>query len=156
MKPQRGVLPSPTDPPLEERSWHDNSVHALHLTDVNPEEGTATLTLDIDHILEWIEKPRGYEFWIAPALLKFYGVFGLKVAIDYSVGPMAVVPFTIDGIERTPARDPGGKLLRWKLRVNCPTGEITFEALGWSLSFTGTPVLSESQTLTRPTAHVDV
>src|SRR5215831_7103912 len=106
MKPRRKVLPSVTDPPLELRSWHDNAVHAMHFTDVNPEEGTSTLTLDIDHIIEWIKKPDTYEFRIAPALLRFYGVFALKFTLDYSLGPVAVMPFQIAGIERSAVARP--------------------------------------------------
>lgn len=68
MKSRRKVLPSANDPPLELRSWHDNAVHAFHLTDVNPEHGTSTLTLDIDHIIEWIKKPTTYEFRMWAAL----------------------------------------------------------------------------------------
>jgi hypothetical protein len=161
MKSQREVLPSTTEPPLELRSWHDNSVHALHLTDVNPEYGTCTLTLDIDHILEWINKGGTYEFRIAPALLRFYDVFALRFALDYSVGPIGMVPFQIDRIDRSPIENPyaderSPKMFRWLLPVVCPKGELTFEARDWSLTFTGPAQLSQGQVLTRATSHVDV
>jgi hypothetical protein len=161
MKPRRKVLPSPNDPPLELRSWHDNAVHAFHLTDVNPEWGMSTLTLDIDHIIEWIKKPQTYDFRVAPALLRFYGVFALKFTLDYSIGPIAVTPFQIDRIERSPVDNPNAdsssiQSFRWTIPVNSPRGELTFEANDWSLAFTGPAVLSKSQVLTRPTSHVDV
>jgi hypothetical protein len=158
MTQQDTTFPSATDPPLPLRSWHDNSVHALALTDFNSDEGTATLTLDIDHILEWILPPGGkfYEFQIAPALLQFYGVFGLKISIDYSVGPIGMTPFQIDGIERSEVATQYGKLVRWRIGIACPTGEITFDARDWSLTFTGTAVKSESQVLSRPLSRMDV
>jgi len=146
---------SSVNPPLHERSWHDDSVHAFHLSDVNAEEGTATLTLDIDHIVEWIPKPDAYAFRIRPALLRFYGVFRLKVAVDYSVGPIAVTPFQIDGIRRTPVNGGSSGLMRYEIRVNSPSGELSFEAHDWSLTFTGPAVQSESQTLLRPTSPLD-
>jgi|SRR5580704_12864023 hypothetical protein len=160
MRTRRKGLPSATDPPLDLRSWHDNAVHALHLTDVNPDNGTSTMTLDIDHIVEWILKPKTkfYEFRIAPALLRFYGVFALKVTIDYSVGPIAVMPFQIDGIERSPIDNPytDAKSFRWTIRVNSPRGELTFDAHDWSLTFTGPAVSSKNQVLSRATSRVDV
>jgi hypothetical protein len=161
MKSRRKVLPSITDPPLELRSWHDNAVHAFHLTEVNSEHGTSTLTLDIDHIIEWIKKPKIYEFRIAPALLRFYGVFALKFTLDYSIGPIAVTPFQIDRIDRSPvdnsyADSSSTPSFRWTIPVNSPRGELTFEAYDWSLRFTGPSVLSRSQVLNRSTSHVDV
>lgn len=159
MKARCKDLPSATDPPLELRSWHDNAVHALHLTDVNAEEGTCTMTLDIDHIVEWILRPKTkfYEFRIAPAPLRFYGVFALKVTIDYSIGPIAVMPFQIDGIERSPIDNPytDAKSFHWTIRVNSPRGELTFDARDWSLIFTAPAALSKTQILTRPTSRVD-
>jgi hypothetical protein len=86
MKPLRTVLATAD---LANCSFHDNAVHASHLTDENPDEGTCTLTLDIDHIVEWIEIPGRFEFDIVPALLSFYGVFRLKMEIDYSVARLA-------------------------------------------------------------------
>src|SRR5690348_8820889 len=130
MEATRDVLPSATDPPLDLRSWHDNAVHAFHLTDPNPEWGTSTLTLDIDHIIEWIKAPGPYyEFRIAPALLRFYGVFALKVRIDYSIGPIAVTPFQIDRIDRSLVENRYAdrssiQSFLWTIPVNSPQGEL--------------------------------
>lgn len=148
------ALPSSTDPPLELRSWHDNAVHALRLSDSNPEEGTSTLTLDIDHIIEWIQDAGAFQFRIAPALLRFYGVFALKVHLDYSVGPIAVTPFQIHGIEHRYVDTPYARLRYWRIPLNSPKGELGFQAADWSLTFSGPARLSKCQVLTRPTPNL--
>jgi hypothetical protein len=151
-------LPSATDPPLELRSWHDNAVHAFALSDPNAESGTSTLTLDIDHIVEWILTPgdKFYHYRIAPALLRFYGVFALKLRLDYSVGPIAVTPFQIDGVERIEEQTPYATVMLWKMKIVSPTGEIAFYADDWSLTFTGPALLSGNQVLSRPLSRMDV
>jgi hypothetical protein len=151
-------FPSATDPPLELRSWHDDSVHAFSLTEPNSENGTSTLTLDIDHIVEWILDPgqKFYRFRIAPALLRFYGAFALKMSLDYSIGPVSVTPFQIDRIECVSEQTPYATIKHWKIGIACPTGEITFDAHDWSLTFTGPAVPSDSQALLRPLSRVDV
>src|SRR5579862_8221120 len=158
MTDRSDTFPSATDPPLELRSWHDNGVHAFSLTDPSSEEGTSTLTLDIDHIVEWILTPgdQFYRYRIAPALLRFYGVFALTMRLDYSSGPTAVTPFQIDRIECSLEQTPYASIKRWKIGIACPTGEITFNAPDWSLTFTGPEVLSDSQVLSRPLSRMDV
>ena len=153
MKPSRTVLVAAD---LANRSFHDNAVHAWHLTDEKPDEGTCTLTFDIDHIVEWIEMPGRFEFDIVPALLSFYGVFRLKMEIDYSVGPIGVTPFQIDRIEQTIKTGEFGDTTCWLIPINSPSGSILFEATGWSLMLVGDPVRSPGQTLTRRTLSLDV
>jgi hypothetical protein len=153
MKPLRTVL---TAADLASRSFHDNAVHAWHLTDENPDEGTCTLTLDIDHITQWIEVPGRFEFDIVPGLLSFYGVFRLKMEVDYSIGPIGVTPFQMDRIEQTIETREFGDTTRWRIPINCPSGSITFEATGWSLVLVGDPVRSTAQTLVRRTISLDV
>ncbi len=137
---------------LEDRSWHDNSIHGLRLTDFKPEDGTATLTLEIDHIVEWIETDGKFNFRIAPALLRFYGVFGLKLALDYSIGPFGISAFQIDGIERSPVSNQHGNATLFQIDINNPPGgKLSFEADDWELTFLGPPTLSESLILPRST-----
>jgi hypothetical protein len=135
--------------PIEQPSWHDNSVHGLVLSDFDPAEGTGTLTLDVDHIQEWIPSAGRYKFRITPALLRFRGVFGLRISLDYSVGPIAVTPFQIDSIEREVISEPYGSSMRWRIPIACPKGEIAFTARDWDLEFTGEMVESDTQTLAR-------
>ena len=108
--------------------------------------------------MEWILTPEDkfYRFRIAPALLRFYGVFALKMNLDYSVGPIAVTPFQIDRIECTLEQTPYATIKHWKICVACPTGEITFDAHDWSLTFTGPVVPSDRQVLCRPLSRMDV
>jgi hypothetical protein len=151
-------FPSATDPPLNLRSWHDNAVHAFALTNPSSENGTSTLTLDIDHIVEWILNPgdKRYQFRIAPALLRFSEVFALTLSLDYSVGPVAVTPFQIGGIERIEEQTPYARVMLWKIPIVCPTGEMKFYADDWSLEFTGPAVASSSHILSRPLSCMDV
>jgi hypothetical protein len=153
MKASRTVLAAAD---LANRSFHDNVIHAWHLTDENPDEGTCTLTLDIDHIVEWREVSGRFEFDIVPGLLSFYGVFRLKMAIDYSVGPIGVTPFQIDGIERTTETGKFRDATHWRIPINCPSGSILFEATGWSLMLVGDPVRSLGQRLMRGSLSLDV
>ena len=153
MKLTRNVLPAAD---LANRSFHDNAVHAWHLTDENPDEGTCTLTLDIDHIVDWVEVPGRFEFDIVPGLLSFYGVFRLKMEIDYSVGPIGVTPFQIDRIEQTVETGRFGDTRHWRIPINCPSGSILFEATGWSLLLVGDSVRSPGQSLNRSTLSLDV
>jgi hypothetical protein len=141
---------------LASRNFHDNAIHAWHLTDENPDEGTCTLTLDIDHIVKWIDVPGRFEFDIVPGLLSFYGVFRLKMEIDYSVGPIGVTPFQIDRIEQTIEKGKFGNTTHWRIPTNCPSASILFEATGWSLMLVGDPICSVGQTLTRRTLSLDV
>ncbi len=136
---------------LANRSFHDNAIHAWHLTDENPDEGTCTLTLDIDHIVEWIDVPGRFEFKIVPGLLSFYRVFRLKMEVDYSVGPIGVTPFQIDRIEQTIKKGEFADTAHWLIPINFPSGAISFEATGWSLILVGDPIHSLRQTLTRRT-----
>ena len=153
MKPSLTILAAED---LADRSFHDNAVHAWHLTDENPDEGTCTLTLDIDHITERIDAPGRFEFEIVPGLLSFYGVFRLKMEIDYSIGPIGVTPFQIDRIEQTIEAGKFGGTMRWRIPISCPSGSIVFEATDWSLALVGDPVRSPGQTLTRRTIGLDV
>jgi hypothetical protein len=137
--------------PIEQRSWHDNSVHGFALGDFNSDEGTGTLTLDIDHIQEWIPVDGAFKFKISPALLHFRGVFGLKLHLDYSVGSMALSAFQIDSIERQIVHGPYGNETRWRIPIANHKGEITFLATSRDLEFTGDPVESDSQELVRGT-----
>ena len=153
MNPSRTVLAAAD---LANRSFHDNAVHAWHLTHENPDEGTCTLTLDIDHIVEWIDVRGRCEFNIVPGLLRFYGVFRLKMEIDYSVGPIGVTPFQIDRIEQNIKKGEWADTTHWLIPINCPSGSISFEATGWSLILVGDSVHSLGQTLTRGTLSLDI
>jgi hypothetical protein len=130
---------------FSEMSWHDNYVHALRI--VEGPHGAGELILDLDYILEWIKTPDGYTFRILPVTLKFVEVTNLRIALDYATPTAALGPFSIHAIERE--TEPRGRYVAelWKISINWPTGEITFEAHGYEQDAIGLAVVSTSQYL---------
>jgi hypothetical protein len=136
-----------TDAQFETMTWHDNHVHALRI--IEGEHGAGTLILDIDHILEWLpDKGSAFQFRIARAELKFLGVTSLKLALDYAAASAAMGPFSLDGIERHNEARTRYTATIWTLRMNWPTGAITFEATGFEQRLVGKPVVVDRQWLT--------
>ena len=130
---------------FSEMSWHDNHVHALRL--VEGPHGAGELILDLDYILEWIKEPDGYKFRIIPVTLKFVEVTNLRISIDYATPTAGLGPFSIHSIERQ--TEPRGRYVAeiWKISINWPAGEITFEAHGYEQHAIGAAVVSTSQYL---------
>jgi hypothetical protein len=132
-----------TEADLSDLSWHDNGVHALRVI-----EGTdvfGELILDLDHIVEWIDSEKGYEFRVAPAELRFRDVTDLRMTLDYSAASAALTPFTLDGIQTEQMAD--GHSNRWTLKINWPVGEISFSSTGFTQRLTGEPAVSSAQSL---------
>jgi hypothetical protein len=128
-------------------TWHDNHVHALRITE--GKHGAGTLTLDIDHILEWLRSEGGgIRFRIARADLTFLGVTSLKLALDYAAASAAMGPFSIDRIERRAEPRERYTATVWTLRLNWPGGEISFEATGFEQRLVGEPIVTDRQWLT--------
>ena len=134
-----------TDQQFDEMSWHDNHVHALRI--VEGAHGLGEMVLDLDYILEWFCEAEGCKFRIIPASLRFLEVTDLRISLDYATPSAALVPFSIDAIERR--SEPRERYVAqiWKILVNWPKGEIVFEAKGFEQQAFGAPVLSESQCL---------
>jgi hypothetical protein len=132
-----------TEADFSDLSWHDNSVHALRVIEGNGVFGQ--IILDLDHIVEWIESKKGYEFRVAPAELRFRDVTDLRMTLDYSATSAALTPFTLDGIQTEQMAD--GHSNRWTLKVNWPVGEISFSSTGFTQRLTGEPVVSSVQSL---------
>lgn len=130
-------------------SWHDCHVHGFRLRNVKKEYGSADLELDIDFLLEWLLQPdRTYRFRIAPATLTFHDVFGLRVRLDYATPTAGMTPFSLAGVEREPVTYPTGfTSYRWRLPINWPSGEISFEGPGFTQVLRGEPRLNNSQCL---------
>ncbi len=127
-----------TDADFPSLSWHDNSVHAFRV--IEGKDGTGELTLDIDHIIEWINSDKRYDFLVAPAELRFHEVSDLRMTLDYPKISAALSPFTLDRIEVDQSK-------HWTLKVNWPVGEISFSSAGFVQRLTGEPILSSSQAL---------
>ncbi len=134
-----------TERHFAEMSWHDNHVHAMRI--VEGTHGSGELVLDIDYILEWLKAPQGYQFRIVPATLQFRGVTALRISIDYAGSSAAMGPFSIHGIERREEVRERYTAQCWKIAVNWPKGEISFEAEGFSQEAWGKVRVSENQRL---------
>lgn len=130
-------------------SWHDCHIHGLRLASVNEEHGTAELVFDIDYIVEWLcQGEQAFRFRVAPATLTFHDVFGLRLELDYASPAAGMTPFSIEGIEREPISYPSGTpSFRWRLPVNWPSGEITFESPGFTQVLRQEPVEHDGHSL---------
>jgi hypothetical protein len=131
---------------FEQMSWHDNHVHALRV--VEGRHGAGELLLDIDYILEWVKGEQGMRFRIVPATLRFLDVTGLRIALDYATPSAALGPFSIHAIERREEQRERHVAQVWKIVINWPAGEISFEASGYEQVARAEPVLTELQHLT--------
>src|SRR6266849_3886849 len=97
-----------TDADFSNLSWHDNSVHAFRV--IEGKDGTGEVILDIDHIVEWIESDKRYNFRVAPAELRFRGVSDLRMTLDYQSISAGLTPFTLERIELAQSNN-------WTLKV---------------------------------------
>lgn len=131
---------------FEEMSWHDNHVHAVRI--VEGDHGSGKLVLDLDYILEWIKNAEGrFRFRILPVTLTFLEVTNLRVSIDYATPTAALGPFSIHVIERHSVPRERYVAQIWKILLNWPSGEMTFEAEGFEQRGAGIPLLSDGQVL---------
>jgi hypothetical protein len=135
---------------FEELGWHDCHIHGFRLANVNEDHGTADLEFDIDYILEWLcqGEATAFQCRIAPATLTFHDVFALRVELDYASPTAGMTPFSIDGIEREPVTYPTeNTAFRWRLPINWPSGEITFQSRGFTQVLRREPVEHDAQFL---------
>ena len=134
-----------TDSDFERMSWHDNHVHAVHIRE--GEHGAGELWLDLDYIVEWIERDSAFQFRIVPACLKFKQVTSLKLALDYPAVSAAIGPFSIASIGRQYVEREHYVACVWNISINWPTGEIEFEASGFEQLARGKAVVTQAQSL---------
>ena len=135
-----------TDKEFDEMSWHDNHVHGFRI--VEGEYGAGRLILDIDYILEWINNTEGnFQFRILPAVLEFKGVTNLRIALDYATPTAGLGPFSIHAIERNIESRERYEAQLWKIAINWPVGEITFQAEGFEQRGVLEPQIAEEQFL---------
>jgi hypothetical protein len=103
-----------TEADFETLCFHDVHVHGIAI--VESEQGTGQLTLDIDYILEWLcdSKKSNCKFRIAPAVLVFREISGLRFSIDYAT-PKRVsvrsrwVEFIEQYVRKTDTRHTNGR-----------------------------------------------
>ena len=133
---------------FESMSWHDVHVHGFRFASFNEAAGAADLVFDIDYILEWKEDGGQFTFVVCPAALRFKDVFGLRFSLDYAKWSVGMCPVAISGIRREPLEFPTGyKSYQWVIELNWPSGEISFQAPGFTQSLIGTPRFSAKQFL---------
>jgi hypothetical protein len=130
---------------FEQMSWHDNHVHGLRVLEGN--YGAGELLLDLDYILEWLKGPEGMQFRLVPVTLRFTEVTNLRISLDYASPSAAMGPFSIHAIERR--AEPRERYVAqvWKIVINWPVGEISFEATGYEQFSTGESIVSDLQYL---------
>lgn len=137
-----------TDADFDDLSWHDNHVHGISIERENPDHGTGVLTLDLDHILEWLppRDPGGrFRFRIAPARLTFREVSDLRIEIDWAAPTADMTPFSIGEVSRSKLEYPNGySSWAWTIEVNWPVGSITFHAPHFAQRTVG-PVIETSE-----------
>jgi len=134
-------------------SWHDNHIHGFRLFE--GKHGSGNLIFDIDHILEWVQTDAGkVAFRIAPASLEFHDASNLKISLDYASATAALVPFSIDSINRSLEMRERYTATIWQIPVNWPRGNIAFEAAGFTLTLRSEPILSGQQYLTKDQRNV--
>jgi hypothetical protein len=125
----------------EQLSWHDVEVHGLRLDRFNESRGAADLTLDIDYILDWIEKEKKIFFSKCRAELRFHEIFGLRMDLDYTAVSAGMCPFSVEGINREPIEfETGYRSFQWEIPINWPRGSLEFQSPGFTLTLTGNPV----------------
>ena len=130
---------------FEEMSWHDNHVHALRI--VAGDQGAGELVLDIDYIAEWLRNGDAFQFRLVPATLRFIDVTNLRFSLDYASASAALGPFSIHAIERRTEQRERYVAQLWRIEVNWPGGEVSFEASGYEQSATAKAVISAHQCL---------
>jgi hypothetical protein len=136
-----------TQDDFDSMSWHDNHVHGFRL--VEGEHGAGTLELDLDYILKWLPAVGGaFQFQIAPAKLVFRDVTNFRMTIDYAGVSAAIAPFSVSGIERSIVQRRHYPAVCWKIPINFPAGEISFEASGFEQRVYGRELLVDRQWLT--------
>ena len=135
-----------TDAEYDTMDWHDAAIHGLRF--IMGQHGLGEFVLDIDYILEWIKTENYFTLRRQPATLTFRGVYNLRMRIDYASQSAGFTPFSIDGIERRSEQRVGYVAHIWKIPINWPAGEITFEATGFEQRSRGESRLTDAGALT--------
>lgn len=141
-----------SDADFDGLSWHDNHVHGIQVEVDNPDHGTGILTLDLDHIIEWLP-PRAagesFRFRVAPARLIFHEISSLRLEIDWAAVTAGMIPFSIGQITRRKLEYATGYTSwAWTIDVNWPKGAITFDSPRFTQRLSGRVIEAGEQCLT--------
>lgn len=148
-----------TEADFERLSWHDCTIWGLEVHPPDPDAGdwTCDLALDIDFIVDWlcgVGNSGPFRFRVAPATLLFHTVSDLRIAIEWGNTGVLLHEISIDRIEREPASTPtvsrDRPSYRWRIKLNWPpSGEIVFDAVGFTQTLRADPAVTERQSLSR-------
>ena len=122
---------------FEVMGWHDAQLYCFT---VLPE--SFELVMDVDYITKWVHPipPEIYfSFWVAPATLVFHDVQNVSAVIEMA----ALSDVEILDLMRAPATAGLG----WRWRLELDSGEISFDASGYTQYFRDEPVLCRQQHL---------
>lgn len=138
-----------TENDFDQMSWHDNAVHGIKI--IEGEHGSGEFVLDLDYILDWLPSQNSidcFQFRVAPAELRFHEATNLRVSLDYASATAALTPFSIHRIHVESVIYEGGvRSLKWRIEINWPHGEITFQAPRFTQVLTGNVVVTDNQSL---------
>ncbi|HPO12823.1 MAG TPA: hypothetical protein PLI09_05215 [Candidatus Hydrogenedentes bacterium] len=135
-----------TEADFQDLSWHDCTLWGLAIRAGDPEENdwTRQLVLDIDFIVEWLDKAGKLDFLVAPATLTFEEVNNLHVQVDFEEieGVNTLNEISMDRIERKKhgSQCIGKPCYSWTIHLNGPKGLIRFDASGFTQVLESDPV----------------
>lgn len=127
------------DTDFEKMSWHDCIIHSISFPSDN-----LLLKLDIDYILEWklIKQTNLYQFKVAPALLVFKNVLGLKIDLDFE----QYIGLYINNITRKNKQlCPDNESYDWDYEIETDRGKIVFNSSGFIQTLKAEPQTGNSQ-----------
>lgn len=120
--------------------------HDCHVHGISWDSSVYALILDLDYIVQWIEKNGGFAFLVAPAEIRFDYSANVKVSLDWSNLAMEC---QIQDINRRDHKlNPNGsECYLWEIAFNTPCGSIELWATDFGLKFLAEPKMSETQKL---------
>ena len=113
---------------FDDMAWHDCKLYGMAFNDLKHD-----LYLDIDYILQWINRPKenDFMFYVAPATFVFSRVHDLQCSI-FSLD------FVIDEVlQNNPkivsVRGSENSFLEYEWSISLTKGEINFKSIGFEM-----------------------
>ncbi|TWT29144.1 hypothetical protein KOR42_55650 [Thalassoglobus neptunius] len=118
--------------------------HNCHVHGIRWDSSAYALILDLDYILQWIEKGGSFEFVVAPAEIRFEYSAEVKVSLDWS--NLAMECQIQDIHRRDHKRNPNGtECYLWEIEFATPSGAMELWATDFELKILAEPERSETQ-----------
>lgn len=142
---------TPTIRALSEAEAPLAQFHDCHVNGLKWDSNAFTFSLAIEYILEWIgpSGPSGYyQFLLAEGELVFRGASDPQVWMDWRGSALYAEIAEVSVIESRAT--PTGMLDRlFKIEFSEPDGSITVWSTGYEVVLSGTPIVSNTQTIPR-------